>query len=215
MTRTKSGLALVLFVCAVAATIPAAPAADDHLAGSPVIDESYATACGPIAGFVASKALGGTLSLDELVQLCHWNPGKTTSFAELQSALIDAGFACHSARLSPKQLSQTLSNEYSVILSVRKGSEDVNHMVTAIACDPEGVLLLDYPELLCRKSQEELADVWDGDVLVVGRGGLQDVGARLLCSTWVTVMLAGGCAAFAIDLRLSSKASRGSAQPPS
>ena len=134
-------------------------------------DEHYKTACGPIAGLVALNVLGIDTSLPEIAKRCNWEQDKFLPLDNLQKALRSyRGIDCQIAKLTPKQLTDLLKdNRTVVILATRKRTDEIDHAVCAVGVqeNDQVIHLIDYPELHQRKLIGEIADVWDGVALVV------------------------------------------------
>lgn len=136
-----------------------------------LIDGEYRTACGPIAVFCALTALNIDTTLHDTVVACDWSPGNFTTVAQMTAALgLHSEIRSESATLSPDDLSQLLSEaEAAAILITRKNSEDLNHAVCAVRSQDGHFFVLDYPELTDWVPIEELAEIWDGNALIVTR----------------------------------------------
>jgi len=140
--------------------------------GMPTLeDEHYRTACGPIAGRVALKALGVKTSLDEMAERCGWIQGDFLPLDHLQKALRSyRGIDAQIVRLTPRQLADLLADSRTVvILATRKLTDEIDHAVCAVGVRDNGqvIHLIDYPELHQLKLIGEIADVWDGIAIVV------------------------------------------------
>lgn len=132
-------------------------------------DGAYCTACGPIACFAALTALGVPASLEIMVDRCHWKVGQLTTLGEMQAALESfPDVVCLATRISPEDLmTHMVEQDCVAILPIRKYSGDVDHAVTAVAVRNGRFLIVDYPELRQAVSPMQLADVWDGEALLV------------------------------------------------
>jgi hypothetical protein len=137
-----------------------------------LIDFDYRTACGPIACFTSLRYLGEReTSLDEVIRLCGWKEGKTSTLLELETALRKVSdVETLAVRLSPEQLTELLADgKYSAILTVRRDSNDINHAFCALRAEEGKILTVDYPALQKWWTTEALVDVWDGRALLVWR----------------------------------------------
>lgn len=155
-------LSLILFLCLSISVYSKLPTLED---------EHYKRACGPIAGVVALQTLGIETSLDEMTKRSCWERDKMLPLKNLQKAIHSyRGIDCHTVQLSPSQLIRLLNDDQAtVILAVRKRTDEIDHAVCAIGVQNNGqvIHLIDYPELHQRKLIAELADSWDGSALVV------------------------------------------------
>ncbi len=141
-------------------------------------DIEYVNACGPIACFVACRAMGREVSIAQLANDCGWIEGRFTKLSEMQSALTRVpGIVSLPTRLSPEQLRSLLgSGNYAAVLPIRKSSDDINHAVCAIEASERGIVYIDYPELRNDVPIDQLADIWDGQVLLVSRRSASVIG---------------------------------------
>jgi len=132
-------------------------------------DVAFANACGPIACYAAARRLGTACTLEGLVAGCAWKPGEMTSLRKMQQALS----ALEDVRVTPTRLSPTElrtligTGDYTAILPIRKASDHINHAVCVVADDQGLFRLVDYPELVSWKSADEIADMWDGQALLI------------------------------------------------
>ncbi len=145
-------------------------------------DEGVSTACGPIACFVAARALGAEVTLDGMIESCQWTEGRLVSLNRLCQVLRQTeSVQAEAVRMSPIQLRDTLRGRHcAVILAVRKSTSEVDHAVVAVSADDLGVTILDYPGLNEYWDLDELATRWDGvAILAVQERGAASVGSLL------------------------------------
>jgi hypothetical protein len=152
-------------------------ASTGHLSSGMCSDKDvvYGKACGPIACYVAVRALAVPTTLTTMINGCQWKPGQLTTLEMMQSTLskID-GVACVACRLTPDKLCALLRNNEGVaILPIRKRSQVPDHVVVAIGVVGDQVMVMDYPELSETVPMSVLVDVWDGPALVVARRSQQ------------------------------------------
>jgi ABC-type bacteriocin/lantibiotic exporter with double-glycine peptidase domain len=134
-------------------------------------DVTHATACGPIACFVAARAIGVSVSLDTMIDRCKWAPGRYTTLETVRTALSGMEqINCTPTRLTPEQLVAVLqTGQSAAILTIRKRSQNVDHALVAVRTQGDSIVMVDYPELSVVKSLGELSEIWDGAALVVTR----------------------------------------------
>jgi ABC-type bacteriocin/lantibiotic exporter with double-glycine peptidase domain len=135
----------------------------------PLLDEGCQTACGPIACFVAARSMGVEVSLTAVIQKCKWTAGQLTTLQRMQDTLADMdGLAISAVRLSPDQLKLHLRRgDCAAVLPVRKKSANINHAICAIGVENDRIVAIDYPELKQLYSDDDIAEIWDGQVLLV------------------------------------------------
>lgn len=148
-------------------------AEDKKVPGLPSLaDDGYQTACGPIACYVAARKMGLDCSLASMIDKCDWNVGKMTELKQLHDTLsmYDSRITCTALRQTPRDMTNCLKDgNHAVLLAIRKHSSEINHVVCAIGIEDGKIIAVDYPELIRRFSEDELTDVWDGQVLLVSR----------------------------------------------
>jgi len=136
-----------------------------------VIDADNSTACGPIACYVAAKAMGVSTSLSEVINKCKWKSGELTTLNAMHVTLQQYNDKLISTptRLSPESLHTLLFENIGVaILAIRKNSGHIDHSLVAVGLEEgDRVVLIDYPELSMTITFEELVDKWEGLSLVV------------------------------------------------
>lgn len=167
--ETYSGrLIALLLILTCAARVEADGTSD--VAGD-LEDGTYLTACGPIACYIALKAAGIDTTLPEMVKACGWKKGELTTLDSMYRALRSKpSVACVATRVPVDRLAAMVDEGRSIaILPIRKGGEDINHAVCVARARDNRFLVIDYPELGSWKSPAELADIWDGEVLLVSR----------------------------------------------
>jgi hypothetical protein len=134
-------------------------------------DGAYLTACGPIACYVALRAIGVDSSLKAMAEACRWKKGELTTLEAMHQAILRTGEASSvPTQLPLDRLAALIGDGRNVaILPIRKGGEEINHAVCAVRARPGEFFVIDYPELGQWKSAAELANIWDGDLLLVSR----------------------------------------------
>lgn len=134
-------------------------------------DGQYSNACGIIACFTAGRAVGATFSLDDLALKCHWQADTSSSIQQLVDGLgAYGGISVAPAKLGPQALCEILQTGVgTAVLFTRKDSDQINHAIAVLGVEPEGVLVLDYPELMKTVPIENIVDVWDGHALIFRR----------------------------------------------
>jgi hypothetical protein len=140
--------------------------------GLPILsDDGCQTACGPIACFVASRWMGANVSLSTTIKQCGWQPGQLTTIERMHRTITEtSGLTSIPAKLSPRQLEAYLTSGYYVaILAVRKKSDSIDHAICAVAVDHNKIVTIDYPEMRQLYTIDQLADIWDGHVLLVSQ----------------------------------------------
>ncbi len=136
-----------------------------------VFDDRYATACGPIACYVALQELGLVVTLETLVADCKWTEGGTVGLHDLWRVLRDVpDIVADPVRLTPNELRTWLSETEGVaILAIRKHTSEIDHAVAAVGAVDEGIVVVDYPELAATQSLSVVANDWDGAAILVRR----------------------------------------------
>lgn len=132
-------------------------------------DVKYSKACGPIACYVALKYLGKDISLDSIQQKCKWSEGKSTSLGTLEKVLSEIdGINTKGVKINLDNLFDLLKSKKCVaILPIRKFTDEIDHVFTAVGVQNNSIMLIDYPELAMKKRKEELLDIWDGNAILV------------------------------------------------
>jgi len=97
----RTSLSLVLLVTA-------ALRSDAGGTQTELVDGDFATACGPIACFVALRRIGCEANLESLAEQCGWSPGRTTSFRLVAETLSKHGVRVRPVRISAEQLGNSL-----------------------------------------------------------------------------------------------------------
>lgn len=135
-----------------------------------LVDEGCETACGPISCYVAARSLDVPVSLNEMIDKCKWKKGSLTTVQQIQDALssFPAYIKSVPTRLTLDSLARYLKNgDYVAVVPVRKNSQEINHAVCLVGFENGTFKAVDYPELSRWYTSAELADIWDGPVLLV------------------------------------------------
>ncbi len=139
---------------------------------------------------MALRALRDDASLGEIVTRCQWREGEHTTIERMASVIADtAGVRCSPVRLSPAQLNDFLAQgERAAILLIRKFGREVDHAVCALRSDSGFIFSVDYPQLGQWCHRDELAEVWDGEAIIVWREPRNPPNLR-----WCMALLPGAC----------------------
>ncbi len=191
----RIGAALLFGHFAILASVSAAPPPLPSTSAAQTLsarlsDASYCTACGPIACYATLRAVGDDTTLAEVVTLCQWRDGECTTIERMANAVAGAaGVRCSPVRLSPKQLSEFLAaGDRAAIVLVRKFGPEVDHAICALRTEGEFIYAMDYPQLGQWRHRDELAEVWDGEALIVWREARNQSILR-----WCMALLPGAC----------------------
>lgn len=147
----------------------------------PITDAHYKDACGPIACYVALRAIGETPSLEQLSSMLEWQPGRKTKICQVLTLLDQwPGLRCDGLNLSIDELWDFAGTKNLVLLlPVKRNSSQVNHLVTAVSLIDDRLAVVDYPDLKAYYSRHSLLEEWDGAALVLSR-------QRMLPYLWLT-----------------------------
>lgn len=173
---------LALTLLAAAASVAAAEPTPQPDSSSLLTDEQYRTACGPIAGYVAIRRVGGETTLPEMIAACGWREGTMTPFSTLADAVSrNQSVNVRVVRVTPDQLFEALrSGNCAAILPIRKYATGMDHAVCAIGVENDHLIIIGYPELRTELSRPLLTDIWNGETIFITR--------RLLPS-WAVILL--------------------------
>lgn len=170
----KLSIGVVVSLVGVAVS-PVSAASED----CPVVDARYRTACGPIACYVALRQMGTEVSLSDVVSRCDWRDGEFTSLRTMFKVMnAYPGISCRAIRMSPAQLRLEMRRELSsvIVFTRRSVDEPINHATTVINQTDRGFTLVDYPVVNRMVSDHQLAELWDGQALIVEASVFRDRG---------------------------------------
>jgi hypothetical protein len=141
---------------------------------TPILDAHYAGACGVIAPFVAVRALGEDLGLDEIASATEWEIHQGVSIAQMCTAITETtDLTVTAKRASPLVLRDWLESADHVAILIVHTDPNLPHAVAAVDMSDSHITFIDYPGLTRTRPIEEVVLEWNGMAIFVSRGADQ------------------------------------------
>jgi len=156
-----------------------------------LVDGDFATACGPIACFVALRRIGCEANLESLAEQCGWSPGRTTSFRLVAETLSKHGVRVRPVRISAEQLAEFLDRgDMAAILVIRNPESEIDHVACAVEHDEQFYRIVDYPEISAWIDMTTLMNLWTGEAILVSRPQSMSPSSAVMLGTLPGLFLA-------------------------
>jgi len=127
-----------------------------------------ANGCGPVAVFVAGRAVGSDCSLSDAVRASSWTEGEPVRIRDILAACERLDLSARLARLTPGRLRRFVRGQTrTAILMVDSEPRRTRHVVTVFGVNGNRFVGIDWPAGIVRWDAGELADRWDGACILV------------------------------------------------